>query len=321
MKNDLVSIIIPAYNHERYIQEAIKSVIKQTYKDIELLVIDDGSTDSTWEKLSELKEICEKRFQKIFFEKQTNHGTCFTLNKLIEKTNGKYIFIIASDDFITPYTISTLYEFLSKNEDYALVVGDNGIIDENSKICYWDTQRKIVYEKSKAHYLTFADFLQQQKKISFESKSFGQYDKIYSGNHIPNGYLIKKCIFEKTGLFTKEAPLEDWWLMLQISKYSKIKFINKKLYYYRWHNNNSIKNNSIMENYNRQTRIYETKLLETLNFEDTLPIVKKVYEEGVVINKKGIPFLFEKIKYIKGLKEYKIIKIFNIKIFTKTRVI
>ena len=50
----LVSVIIPAYNHENYIQEAIKSIIAQTYKNIELIILDDGSKDSTWQKIQEL---------------------------------------------------------------------------------------------------------------------------------------------------------------------------------------------------------------------------------------------------------------------------
>ena len=60
----LVSVIIPAYNHEKYVQETISSIIKQTYQNLELIVIDDGSTDNTWQEINNLKGICEKRFIK-----------------------------------------------------------------------------------------------------------------------------------------------------------------------------------------------------------------------------------------------------------------
>ena len=85
------------------------------------------------------------------------------------------------------------------------------------------------------------------KGFKFTSKLFGTYESIYCNNYIPNGYLIRKSIFEKTGLFTTEAPLEDYYLMLQISKYSKMKYLNEILFSYRMHNTNTIKNNKKME--------------------------------------------------------------------------
>lgn len=74
-KEALVSVIIPAYNHEQFIQETIGSIIAQTYENIELIVIDDGSKDSTWNKINELKETCEERFTRVHFETQENEGT------------------------------------------------------------------------------------------------------------------------------------------------------------------------------------------------------------------------------------------------------
>ena len=64
----LVSVIIPAYNHERFVQQTIRSIIGQSYKNIELIIIDDGSTDSTWLKINELKKECEERFSRVVFK-------------------------------------------------------------------------------------------------------------------------------------------------------------------------------------------------------------------------------------------------------------
>ncbi len=80
---DLVSVTISAYNHERYIEECIRSIIAQTYENIELLVIDDGSTDRTFEILQSLKPECEKRFVRVVFETQKNQGTKITGNKFL----------------------------------------------------------------------------------------------------------------------------------------------------------------------------------------------------------------------------------------------
>jgi len=76
------------------------------------------------------------------------------------------------------------------------------------------------------------------------------------GNHIPNGHLIRKSIFKKTGLYVKEAPLEDLYMNMQIAKYSKMKLLNVTLFYYRWHEKNTIKN-PLWGIYSYKTVLYE----------------------------------------------------------------
>ena len=283
----LVTVNIPAYNHENYIQETIQSIINQTYQNIELIVIDDGSKDSTWQKICEMKDACEKRFVNVVFETQENHGTCYTNNRHLKKAQGEYIYFIASDDKAAPDAIEKLQAFLSQNPDYALCVGDDAIIDSNSKICYWDKKRNIVYDKNKAKYITFADFLQKTQNLDFTQEYFGTYNTIYPRNYIPNGYLIRKSIFEKIGLFTKEAPLEDYWLMLQISKYAKMKYIDEILFYYRWHNTNTIKQKSKIGDYTKRTRIYENKLLNKSDLSTMRPEVKEFCEKGCEYKKRN----------------------------------
>lgn len=314
MKN-LVSVIIPAYNHEKYIQETIQSIIDQTYSNIELIVIDDGSKDSTWEKIQEMKQICENRFSRVVFESQQNQGTCQTLNKLINYTQGEYIYIIASDDIAKPNAIETEYQFLSRHKNFALCVGDNEFIDEKSKRCYWDTNQNIVYDKLKAQYFTFGHFLQQAIPINFISKEFGRYDKLYQNNHVPNGYLIRKSIFARIGLYVPEAPLEDYWLMLQISKFAKMKFIDKILFSYRWHSTNTVKNREKMISITEKTQQYEKRLLMNSNFKNMLPIVKDVYINGYYYKKIGIPHILECLYYKKNNHTRKIIKLFGQKVF------
>ena len=153
----LVSVIIPAYNHENYVQETISSIINQTYQNIELIIIDDGSKDSTWQKILELKDKCEKRFSNVIFQTQKNEGTRKTLNKLLSLTKGEYIYLIASDDLAKPNAIELQANFLLNNKEYGLVVGDNEIIDEKSTICYWDKERNNVYSKDEAEFLTFGN--------------------------------------------------------------------------------------------------------------------------------------------------------------------
>ena len=312
-KKPLISVCVPAYNHENYVQKTIQSIIDQTYENIELIVIDDGSKDTTWQKINDMREVCEKRFKNVIFKTKPNGGTCETLNMLIELANGEYISLSASDDAYKPTAIEDEYDFLSQNPDYVLAVGDNELIDENSKVCYWDKDRNNVYDIKKAKYKTFGDFLKNARKdINFNSENFGSYQSLYIGNYIPNGYLIRRSIFDKTGFFTKDAPLEDYWFMLQASKYGKFKYIDKVLYSYRWHNSNTIKNNDKMMRYDRMTREHEEKILQNLDSKIVFPEVKEIKEYGVLLKRQGIPFFIEIQKRKKIAHKIKILKIFNI---------
>lgn len=313
--NPLVSVLIPAYNHENYVQETINSIINQTYQNIELIICDDGSKDSTWNKIKELEEKCKKRFTNVYFETKENEGTCKTLNKMIGKSNGEYIYIIASDDISKPLAIEKEVNFLENNPKYALCVGNNEFVDSNSCVTYWNKDREITNNKKSAKYKTFADFFQKMKGFKFTSKLFGTYESIYCNNYIPNGYLIRKSIFEKTGLFTTEAPLEDYYLMLQISKYSKMKYLNEILFSYRMHNTNTIKNNKKMEMITLKTLEFELKLLENSNISMFNNDVNETYLKGGFCHKKGIPFIFEIIKrkkYDIKTKQFKAKKYFKI---------
>lgn len=310
----LVSVIIPAYNHEQYIQESIKSVINQTYKNIELIVIDDGSKDSTWQKICEMQSECEKRFTRTILKTKENEGIAETLKQLHTLTSGEYVIIQSSDDIMKPSSIQKFVDFLNNNEDYALVTCNNEFIDKTGRICYWDKKRNIVYDENEAKYKTFADFLQQCCHFKFTSKKFGTYDSLYRNNYIPNSYLVRKSIFSKIKPYTKEAPLEDYFLMLQISKYSKMKYLDEILFSYRIHDSNTFTQTEKMQQIGRQTKKYEEKILQEINESEVLPEVIKIKKYGYCCKRRGIPFVFEVLKYIKSEQYYKVIKLFGIKI-------
>jgi alpha-1,3-rhamnosyltransferase len=181
----LISALIPTYNHEKYIQETINSIINQTYQNIELIIIDDGSTDSTWQKMQEMEELCKKRFKRVVFKTKENEGLCLTLNKLLDEAQGEYIYLIASDDLAKPQAIEKQLLYIIKN-NAVVVVGDNEIIDNDGNRIGWDKKRNNCKLKN-ALYKTFGDFLKIKEKIQV----FGTYDQLLKGNHIPNGYLIK----------------------------------------------------------------------------------------------------------------------------------
>ena len=239
-----------------------------------------------------MKEECEKRFVRVHFETKQNEGTCITANKLLDLVKGDYVYMIASDDVAKPTAIEKEVEFLTKNPEYVLCVGDDEIIDSEGKVCYWDEKRNIIYDKSKAKYKTFSQFLEYKRKLKFTSDKFGSYDTLYMANYVPNGYTIRKEVFD-TFRYTPDAPLEDYNLMLHISKYYKLKYLDEVLFSYRWHATNTIKNDEKIKRISSATREYEEKILNNIDFSKCFPIVKEVAQNGVCYKKKGVPYLFE----------------------------
>lgn len=318
IKNNLVSVLIPAYNHENYIQETIESIINQTYPNIELIILDDGSKDKTWEKITELKPKCENRFVKIHFETKQNEGTCITLNKLLKLSSGEFVYIIASDDLTKPQAIEKEVKFLQDNPDYALAVGDNEYVDSMGKQIF-RTPKTFTSNIKNAKYKTVKEFLSSKLKIDFLSDDFGSYKTLYKENYIPNGYLIRKNIFETIGNFTKNAPLEDFWLMLQISKYKKMKYIDEILFSYRIHDTNTIGNSTRMRELTTQTRNYEQKLLEKYLTNHKNDELLKIYNEGICYYQTGIPNILMLYKYQKINTRTLKVEIFNKTIYSKNK--
>ena len=99
-----ISVIIPVYNGEKYIRKCLDSVINQTKKEIEIVVVNDGSTDNTESIIKEYKD------KRIKYFKNTNHGIGYSRNFGVSKSSGKYIMFLDSDDYIDKDECKLLYE-------------------------------------------------------------------------------------------------------------------------------------------------------------------------------------------------------------------
>lgn len=270
--NDLISVVVPAYNHERYVQQTIHSILNQTYQNIELIICNDGSTDGTHEKIEELLPECRARFRHVEYINRPNEGYVRSLNECLGKSKGKYLYIIASDDVAHEVALDVLHAFLDTHADYGLATGDNEIIDDAGRICYWGHKQSIVYAPEKAQSLTHAAHLQTRRSdINFNDSSFGTYESLLSGNYVPNGYLIRKSIVDRFGGYSEDAPLEDWYLMMQIAKHAKLKFIDQVLFSYRWHDSNTIKQKKKMGRYYEQTLKLEAAYANAQGYGKFLP--------------------------------------------------
>jgi len=134
MKNKpFVTVFTPNYNSSRYISETIESIINQTYSNFEYLIIDDGSTDNSWEIIQKYAKK-DKRIKILRNEK--NLGIVKTRNKGLKERapKSKYFAIIDSDDISKLNRLRIQVEFLEKNQDYGLVGSNICIIDEDSNL-------------------------------------------------------------------------------------------------------------------------------------------------------------------------------------------
>ena len=125
----LVSVVIPTYNYAKYIAAAINSVLKQSYRNIELIVIDDGSTDDTADVIA----IYEGKLRYYF---QKNQGLSAARNKGIELSNGRYIQFLDSDDILGADSIRSKVQHLNCNQNTAFVCCANQFIFEGKGRLY-----------------------------------------------------------------------------------------------------------------------------------------------------------------------------------------
>jgi len=143
MEDSLVTVVIPCYNHERYIEQAISSVLSQNYPSIELIVIDDGSTDSSPRIIKELHD----KQQNFTYLSQKNSGLIATLKLGLSRAKGDFFCQLASDDFLTSNSISMRVEKLSANPDSVTVFTDAYSVDGDVV-----TERRITRDKLKKMY-------------------------------------------------------------------------------------------------------------------------------------------------------------------------
>ena len=243
----LVTVITTSFNHAEYVAESLQSVIAQDYEAIEYVVIDDGSTDSSAKIIESFRDICSHRFKRFVFEQQPNAGSVATLNRALSLARGEYLFFLASDDVAESNAISRLVALLESDPTASLVAPDNSFIDAAGRPCFWTADRCTTYERKSATYSSFADYLRKTTApYDFDGAWFGSYEALIQGNHVPNGTLVRRSAIEKVGRFSPAAPLEDYYMLLQLAKFSRLRFWPEPLLRYRWHDRNTVKSTAHM---------------------------------------------------------------------------
>lgn len=131
METPLVSVIIPCYNCEKFLRPALNSIINQTYRNLEIIIINDGSTDKTVEIIKEFQKFDQRI---VFIDNIQNKGLIFTLNKGIVCSQGKYIARMDSDDISLENRIEQQVNYMENNPDISVCGTNSYIIDEDGNI-------------------------------------------------------------------------------------------------------------------------------------------------------------------------------------------
>lgn len=220
--NPLVTVILPAYNHEEYIRDSLSSVFRQTYTKLQVLVFDDGSRDQTpiiiQDTIKEYKDFAGE----VIFISKTNEGLANTLNRGLAASKGELVAIIASDDEWLPDKIEKCVEFMKTHQDCGMVFSDAYFLRNKEKTTHRFTEYK---ERIRKTYPTTG-----QKNI---------YDVLLRENIVPAPTaVVRKEIYDKIGGFDSELRYEDLDMWLRIAKHFLVGFIDEPLVYYRTHDKN-----------------------------------------------------------------------------------
>ena len=201
----LVTIVMPAYNHERYILESLEGIANQTYKNIQWIVTDDSSKDRT---PLILKQYQEKYGYELILN-STNKGIAASLTNMIKNyAKGKYICICASDDVFMPNKVEHLLEKMLSNPSYGMCYSRSIFIDDNS-----DEIRRDIYPYYKSGSI-FKELL---------CRKF----------HIGACNLMKREIIEEMGYYPIGIVAEDFYMNCKIAEKYEIGFVDEYLMKYR----------------------------------------------------------------------------------------
>ena len=201
MNDPLVSVVIPAYNMERFICDAVDSALSQTYKNIEVIVIDDGSKDRT-------KEILKKYAPNIRYIFKENAGLSAARNTGIKYAKGEYVAFLDADDRWLSQKIEKQIKAFNESDSIGLISCGVRMINESGDILAVDKKEEIYSNKNK--------FI----------------EKLYLSNFVSGGSqaVVKRSCFEKVGFFDENIQSsEDWDMWLRIAEQFDIRFVKEVL--------------------------------------------------------------------------------------------
>lgn len=214
----MVSVIVPCFNHEKYIDSFIDSILAQTMDDAEIIICDDCSRDRSWDRILNRQDELNKKLKNVkLLRHEENKGITITLNDMLRLAKGEWVKPVASDDILDPEYLETVDHVFRNNKNAGVVVTNGFFINEDEKYPLSQTDRKRFYE-------TFQDF---------SAPDF--FDKMYECNRIfAPGAAVRSDVYKKCGLYDEDLAVEDWefWLRALVNKVS-FYYVDEELCYYR----------------------------------------------------------------------------------------
>lgn len=266
----LVSIICLSMNHEAFVKQSFDSIVEQTYNNIEIIYVDNNSSDTTYEIADTIFKKCGRSY--LGFKRNTNFNIAQNLNFLIKKAKGKYIAVQSGDDWWKLDNIEKKVQFYEKNQQFGLVYG-------NGYYYYNDTGKKILP--------TTAHLFKQGYIFN---------DVLIGGLYFPVGYMIRKDVFDTVGYYDETIKIDDWDMWLRILKHFPIGYVSEPLVYYRRHDNAFCKN--VESNFRESLKIVE-KYKEEKNYMQARELCTRSYIYGLV---NAQPNLYSAKKILKHFK-------------------
>lgn len=274
--NSLISIIIPVYNVEKYLETCVYSVIYQTYENLEIILVDDGSSDNSGKLCDRFLKL-DKRIKVIH---KANGGLSDARNAGIEVAHGEYLGFVDSDDWISTEMYYKLYNnVIENNADISvcerIIVDENGGLDDKGT-----SGAKAVLNNSDA-----LDVLYENKKY-------------YS--HAWNK-LFKRELFDEIR-FPKDKFFEDVFIMHELfGKAEKVVFEDKGLYFYR-QRNGSIVNSENWKSWRNYIEAIQCRMASKYSFGKEILIYRHLLSAAKFV--KGLAYQFPKNKEIDFFIEY-----------------
>ncbi|OQX75684.1 MAG: hypothetical protein B6D64_11270 [Bacteroidetes bacterium 4484_276] len=242
----LISVLVPAYNHERYVEKTLNSIIKDNYPNKELIIINDGSTDNTHPIIENWIKGHQGKLN-ITYKIRNNKGVTKTLNDLVDLSHGEYILFIHSDDYLLPDGIMKRFEYLQNHPGKIAVFADCIVIDR---------------EGEKIHNSGLSDLYFADKSKYTEPDTLRK--EIITNWSVPGGTIMVKKSAYKNFKYNEDFIIEDLDFYLYFASKNLIGFLDEKVSAYRVHGENTCMSNDnwirvqkdIINSYKRNLKYY-----------------------------------------------------------------
>ena len=215
-----VSVVMPSYNHAAYVGHAVRSVLQQSLHDLELIIIDDGSSDRSRAILAE----CAAGDQRVRLYMRSNKGAPATINEGVRLARGKWIGIINSDDAYAPHRLELMLQSL-----------------ERSGATWGFSRAEFIGETGGSARPQDADWYRgiQAGIAAWPTVGFALLE--YNVTLTSGNLLFHRDLFDAVGPFRELQLVHDWDFALRLLRISEPLFFDQELYFYRLHGANTIR--------------------------------------------------------------------------------